>query len=144
MIIHQELRAIHDGPSQVQRCQPQSRQGPFVTMLESMIVLVRAVQYGGGRHDINGASEWSPLGFIAKYKYTPWPGIKQRKLQIRSRVPLSDFQRGAGTQHNVNAEQLEREQLSIQALPHKDLADFEADSVELAMVHRVWREVLDE
>ena len=104
-----------------------------------------AVQYGGGRHDISGsASEWSPLGFIAKYKYTPWPGIKQRKLQIRSRVPLSDFQRGAGTQHNVNAEQLEREQSSIQALPQKDLADFVADSIELAMVHRLWREVLDE
>ena len=32
----------------------------------------------------------------------------------------------------------------MQALPRENLADFVADSVELAMVHRVWREVLDE
>ena len=47
-------------------------------------------------------------------------------------------------QQAINAGQLEREHSSMQILPQKDLADFVADSVELAMVHHVWREVLDE
>ena len=59
--------------------------------------------------------------------------VVDRKLHIRTRVPLSDFRSGMGKQHTMDAEQLEREHSSLQALPQKDLADFVAHRVELAI-----------
>ena len=103
------------------------------------------VKYSLGRHMIgNIVWKWVPMGFIAKYQYTPWPEIINRKLQIRTRIPKSDFDQGRGVQHNTNFDQLENLRNSIQLLPQYDLRNFTFMSNEVAMAHRLWREIIDE
>jgi hypothetical protein len=102
-------------------------------------------KYQLGRHMISEAVwAWAPIGFIAKYQFTPWPEIINRKLQIRTRVPGNDFHQGKGVQHNVNLEQLKKMKANIELLSQHDLRDFTAISEELAMAHRLWKEVTDE
>ena len=101
-------------------------------------------QYGGGRHEImNSVWNWAPVGFIAKYQFSPWPEILQRKLQIRTRIPPSDFAAAQGTQHNTNAESLEQQKQKIREMPQNDMRDVIAESEELAMIHRLWKECID-
>ncbi len=37
--------------------------------------------------------------FFMKFKFSPWPQSKDRKLQIGPRVPQGDRSRGMGVQH---------------------------------------------
>ena len=101
-------------------------------------------QYDLGRHGIkNCVWKWAPIGFIAKYQFSPWPEILQRKLQIRTRIPSADFAVGRGSQHDTNTEKLEGEKRRIREMPQNDLRDFTAGSEELGMMHRLWKEVID-
>jgi nucleoside-diphosphate-sugar epimerase/SAM-dependent methyltransferase len=101
--------------------------------------------YKPGRHDITVNSwQWAPIGFIAKYQYTPWPEIINRKLQIRTRVLQSEFNRGWATYHNVDLKSLTNQKHSVNTLPHADLKDFIAPSGILAMAHRLWRETTED
>jgi hypothetical protein len=102
-------------------------------------------KYSLGRHALsNGVWQWAPIGFIAKYMYTPWPEIINRKLQIRSRIPESDFARNRGNQHKVNLEELKQYKERNQKMPQTDLRAFAAPSDELAMVHRLWKETTNQ
>lgn len=104
-----------------------------------------AAKYASGRHVLlETAWQWAPIGFIAKFQFTPWPEIVQRKLQIKTRIPASDFARNFGYQHNVDLEQLKGRKSQVDQLDHADLRDFTAWSPELMMAHRVWREFIDE
>ncbi|CAF1341414.1 unnamed protein product [Adineta steineri] len=103
-----------------------------------------SAQYTVGRHSISGSVwEWSPVGFIAKFQYTPWPEIINRKLQIRARIPASDFSRGWGFHHNINVTQLSEKKTSIERLVQCDLRHYDAINDELMMIHRLWKEVVD-
>jgi nucleoside-diphosphate-sugar epimerase len=100
-------------------------------------------QYSLGRHDITGSTwEWLPSAFLAKFQYTPWPEIVERKLQIRGRVPPNDFARGRGNQHDVNKNQLIQHRNNAQQAPSCVLSDYNAISDELAMIHRLWKDVI--
>jgi hypothetical protein len=102
-------------------------------------------KYSLGRHDLtNGAWKWAPVGFIAKYQFTPWPEIINRKLQIRMRIPPSDFAGSRGTQHNVNLEQLKQSKERIQQMPQNDLRSSVAASEELSMIHQLWKEITNQ
>lgn len=71
--------------------------------------------YSVGRHNLlNTTWEWILNGYIAKFRYTPWPEIMSRKLQIRARIPLRHFQKGWGTQHDVDAKQLTKVRHDVQ------------------------------
>ncbi|CAF3624884.1 unnamed protein product [Rotaria socialis] len=99
--------------------------------------------YNIGRHSIRSSAwQWAPIGFIAKYQYTPWPDIVSRKLQIRTRIPLSDFAKKWGIQHNTDIKQLEQNKANIKK--HRvgnDLKNYSASSDEFMMMHRLWREI---
>ena len=115
-----------------------------VTSYSRFIHRYQYAQYSNGRHSIlNSVWKWAPIGFIAKYQYTPWPEILQRKLQIRTRIPADDFIVGRGVQHNTDASQLELRKQKVREMPQNDLQSFVAGSEELAMIHRVWKEVID-
>ena len=87
--------------------------------------------YRVGRHGLyTDNSIWAPTGFIAKYHYTPWPEIKQRKLQ-------------KGHYYPGKAEELEQLIEKVQRFPQVDLQDIAAISEELAMVHCVWKDLID-
>ena len=102
-------------------------------------------KYTIGRHTLTEAVwKWATVGFIAKYQYAPWPEIINRKLQIRSRIPHLDFALLRGGQHNVNREQLEKVKENVQQMPQHDLRVFTAPSEELAMVHRLWKEITNQ
>ncbi|CAF1460316.1 unnamed protein product [Adineta steineri] len=99
------------------------------------------VKYGIGRHIISDAVwQWATTGFIAKYLYTPWPEIINRKLQIRSRIPSSDLIRGRGVQHNINLQQLQQQKDLMQHMSQNDLKNFNVTSNEFMLMHRLWRE----
>jgi hypothetical protein len=100
--------------------------------------------YTPGRHAINGMVwEWFPVGFIAKFGYTPWPEIISRKLQIRSRIPLHNIERKMGLHHIINSSHMLEMKNSIHQHPQCDLRPHSALNDELKMFHRVWREVVD-
>ncbi|UJR08072.1 hypothetical protein I4U23_012349 [Adineta vaga] len=100
------------------------------------------VQYGIGRHSIADAIwQWTDTGFIAKYQYTPWPEIINRKLQIRHRIPSSDLAQLRGFQHDINFEQLQMTKNLAQRMCQNDLKNLSAITGELVAMHRLWREV---
>jgi hypothetical protein len=102
-------------------------------------------KYNSGRHDLIGSAwKWAPIGFIAKYQYTPWPEIINRKLQIRRRIPATDFAAGKGTQHRVDLRQLKAVKASVQQMPQHDFCDFGTPNEVLAMIHRVWKEITNQ
>ncbi|CAF1591447.1 unnamed protein product [Rotaria magnacalcarata] len=102
-------------------------------------------KYDTGRHTIRDTVwKWAPIGFIAKYQYTPWPEIIKRKLQIRTRIPLTEFLAGGGIQHDVTLEKLKTIKNNINLLPQHDLRDVTAVSEEIAMAHRLWKEIIDQ
>lgn len=64
-------------------------------------------RYDIGRHNLRAMSwQWASVGFIAKYTYTPWPEVINRKLQIRARIPTSDFHRGLSFHHDITLDRL--------------------------------------
>ncbi len=99
-------------------------------------------QYGFGRHNIGNSWKWAPIGFLAKYQYTPWPEIMNRKLQIRARIPQSDVNANRGIQHYVDASQLEARVKNARQMPQINLQNFVTINEELQMVHYVWKEVM--
>jgi hypothetical protein len=73
-------------------------------------------RYIGGRHwltfnpSLGFNYVMTPIaeeGLIAKMRYSPWPEVKQRKLQIGPRVPAEHIRRGLGDYHNTTSDQLE-------------------------------------
>jgi nucleoside-diphosphate-sugar epimerase len=42
------------------------------------------------------------IPFIAKFKWSPWPDIRERKFLVQSNIPASDIGRGLGTHHVVD------------------------------------------
>lgn len=60
--------------------------------------------YHLGRHAIDldeSNIALSEQGFLAKWKYTPWPESVARKMQIGSRIPKEHLARGWGFQHDL-------------------------------------------
>ena len=99
--------------------------------------------YKPGRHMITEQNwQWAPVGFIAKFQYTPWPEIMSRKLQISRRILPEEFARGWATYHNVNAEQLKGNKRFVDRLPRGDLRNFVGTTDILSDVHRLWREII--
>ncbi|CAF1324836.1 unnamed protein product [Rotaria sordida] len=100
--------------------------------------------YMVGRHGLtNNNWQWLSIGFIAKFVFTPWPEIIKRKLQIHTRIPASDSNRGLGGHHIVNLDQLTNQKNNIQRTSQCDLRNYTAISDELMMIHRSWQETVD-
>ena len=100
--------------------------------------------YSFGRHDISGAVwNWMSFGFISKFQYSPWPEIIPRKLQIRTRVPSSDFESSFGTQHNIDLKALVKVRNETLQLPQCDIRDYIGLSDELMMIHHLWKTILE-
>ena len=100
--------------------------------------------YESGRHNIGPDHwEWAPIGYIAKFTFTPWPEIMARKLQIAARIPESDRQRGRGGHHIVQGHQLENAVKGILEKPQISLQNYIAMNQFLQSIHCVWKEVLD-
>ena len=119
-------------------------EGRGITLYSRYVHRYPNAQYQSGRHEImNCVWKWAAVGFLAKYQFTPWPEIVPRKLQIRTRIPSDDFAIGLAVQHNTDTGQLEDLKNTIRDMPQNDLRNFVAGSEELAMVHRVWKEVID-
>jgi nucleoside-diphosphate-sugar epimerase/2-polyprenyl-3-methyl-5-hydroxy-6-metoxy-1,4-benzoquinol methylase len=115
------------------------------TLYSRFIHCYPSVKYQPGRHMIlDTAWEWVPIGFVAKYQLAPWPEIINRKLQIRARVPVSEFHQNFGTHHNINLDQLKRIKQLIETWPQNDLRNFTAASEEFAMANRLWKEIIDQ
>jgi len=73
------------------------------------------VEYTPGRHAINLPFEWAASGFIAKYQWTPWPEIVERKAQIKDRVPQVDIDLGQGLHHLAGREGVIENQKGVYA-----------------------------
>jgi len=110
---------------------------------------LNSVKYLPGRHGIGPefSWQWSKLGFIAKYRWTPWPEILSRKAQIRSRIPESDLAKGWGAQHNTDREGLTKVRSDL--LAHSKIGDLcniflsrNMSSLK-TMAYRAWNEVTD-
>ena len=64
------------------------------------------------------------------YGWAPWPHVKQRKLQIQTRIPQRDKEIGYGVQHIVNEQQLDE-----RFVPHSQKAfDLRSDPRLLSMM----------
>jgi nucleoside-diphosphate-sugar epimerase/SAM-dependent methyltransferase len=64
--------------------------------------------YSVGRHALDACESTianSEQGFLAKWKYTPWPESVTRKIQFNARIPERHVARGWGWHHNRNAGQ---------------------------------------
>ena len=101
--------------------------------------------YNLGRHDfLNAVWKCIPIGFLAKYKYTPWPENKNRSIEYLARVDgvepgqLSLAERDAYLARAVAL--LER----VRTFPQFDLRTFYASSEELTMAHRLWKEITNQ
>jgi hypothetical protein len=65
--------------------------------------------YGPGRHDANLPKDGDSDLIILMYYFSPWTQeFKNRKLQIRNKIPQSDLQAGMGHQHTCSLEEYER------------------------------------
>jgi len=72
---------------------------PPLAMYARFMHNIDRVQYDPGRHGINHDWTSAPKGFIAKFMWTPWPEIIDRKLSIGPRIPQTDKDKGFGAQH---------------------------------------------
>jgi hypothetical protein len=45
--------------------------------------------------------------YLLWYGWSPMKHVRERKLQIKSRIPKSDFEKGFGIEHNVDADELQ-------------------------------------
>jgi len=88
------------------------------------------VEYSPGRHHIKLPFEWAESGFIAKYKWTPWPEIVERKAQIKERIPQVDIDLGQGLHHLNGREFFIEQQKGVRASTPK--GDFRARPVTAA------------
>ena len=59
--------------------------------------------------------EWAASGFIAKYQWTPWPEIIERKAQIKDRIPQVDIDLGQGVHHLAGREGVIENQKGVHA-----------------------------
>lgn len=65
-------------------------------------------KYNIGRHSCNLNVVRSPELKLCHFTYSPWGEAgKARKLQIKTRIPVENFNSGLGVQHNLTKEQLE-------------------------------------
>jgi len=73
------------------------------------------INYNIGRHQVNNINSdisvnsieiYNHNMYIVKYIYTPYPEIMPRKLQIKNKYPMSDFEKGWGLQHAMNESEL--------------------------------------
>jgi hypothetical protein len=64
-------------------------------------------------------------GFILKYSWSPWPDIKNRKMQIGAHIPESDLAGKAkkGTQHIRNMDPTKLEEVRAHAVNYAKKAD---------------------
>lgn len=100
---------------------------PSISRLYSRFMHRRGVVYGVGRHSIDAQWRLSETGFIAKYQWTPWPQVKDRKHQIQTQIPESDRLKKYGAQHFTTLDNLE--QARAQALAGGAVTDFAAMDV---------------
>eukprot|EP00877_Chromochloris_zofingiensis_P006407 jgi/Chrzof1/2019/UNPLg00674.t1 len=100
------------------------------------------LSYSPGRHSIPVPWEWSMVGFVAKFIYTPWPQIVNRQVQFSVRIPDSDSNHGMGNQHKLNRAQLRARHAIAVANKSADFAEFEAPSMEAAAASRLWKELV--
>lgn len=109
-------------------CQRQEPLDPYRHLLHQRLVYIDSLSghysriahrfsdggrtYDLGRHALVAGREWkwADEGFLVKWKWSPWPESKARKLQIRDRIPRYHFGMGWGTQHDVDEARLDRDQ----------------------------------
>lgn len=60
------------------------------------------LQYPGGRHWYDFTPKLIPEFIVFYYPFSPYNGyFLDRKLQIQKNIPKTDFEKGAGIQHNI-------------------------------------------
>jgi nucleoside-diphosphate-sugar epimerase/SAM-dependent methyltransferase len=94
----------------------------YVNRQYSRFMHRKGVNYGIGRHSIDTQWHLSESGFIAKFQWTPWPQIKDRKLQIQTQIPDSDRAKSYGSQHIATPGQLEQSREHALATSATDLS----------------------
>jgi nucleoside-diphosphate-sugar epimerase/2-polyprenyl-3-methyl-5-hydroxy-6-metoxy-1,4-benzoquinol methylase len=103
-------------------------------------------RYHAGRHSLKGLVVASMLeeGFISKFKYSPWPQMLARKLQIGPRIPKEHFRIGAGIQHNTNYKALNEQRAAIRGLGTMRLGEiyFSCKNDVTISVHDSWYRTL--
>lgn len=63
--------------------------------------------YSGGRHTSCITEDIADDLFLCWFGWCPIDYVKSRKLQIKTKIPVEDFEKSAGIQHNINEQQLE-------------------------------------
>ena len=64
--------------------------------------------YQLGRHGTNLLARDIDDLSVLYMAFSPWPQVKERKLQVQTRIPLANKQAGLGFEHLVTPEQLDR------------------------------------
>jgi hypothetical protein len=86
-----------------------------------------------------------PMGFVMKFYMSPWPEIKDRKLQIGARIPPDHAKKGFGTHHVVDHAGLaaKRSKVRDSLLLSLDSAYAACGNAALVNVHRTWYHTFD-
>ena len=111
--------------------------------------------YGVGRHRYFSKAENETAvrmetqeGFIAKWMWTPWPEIAERKMNVGKTIAQRDVDGGRGSHHTKRAKngivELEEERQNVlRHVPVHDLCDDEDDQSNLP-VRRVFHAFVGE
>jgi len=105
-------------------------------------------QYTIGRHNLQveklgSQPELLMNAMILKYKYSPWPEVQDRLIQIGERIPESDVLQRFGTQHtalksNLTHAQLEYDRLSsLETRDLLDIDDCDKCTLEVILKHEI-------
>jgi nucleoside-diphosphate-sugar epimerase len=106
-------------------------------------------RYNVGRHSMRNSAKHRirnkkirPLreGFIAKFVFSPWPEIKQRKLQIGPRIPKEHMDAKKGIQHNMTDSDLNERRDAYRSIGLKSLNEMYAGCVNKLSIalHSMW------
>jgi len=108
--------------------------------------------YTTGRHSTSKDGSIFPgqayleHGMIMKFKYTPWPGIVARKLQIGSRIPDEHIAKGWGTQHQLDKPNLDLARDQEMQNRVIDLADIPSsdEHEQIKSFHKIWEHAVSD
>ncbi len=108
-----------------------------------------AYSYTDGRHEIKGLKFFKipmvPEGFIMKFAFSPWPELKERKLQVGSRIPPEHVKKGFGAHHTATSEALDEKRSALRnsTLLSLDAAFAACRNVALDQVHSDWQRTFE-
>lgn len=131
-MVDKKFRAIVEVKSDIpldEQC-PTGYMGGWITPYKSRIIHCHPDgAYSVGRHSTSHSNvSWHPDGVLLKWHgFAPWTqAMKDRKLQIQTRMPADDIRNGLGFQHVADAAKLDLMWGSEIALsgPLKDIPDY--------------------